>query len=174
MEYENHSKKRTCPVQDILAGAEPKSLMSRKNLILSEMKTNKILAGGIAGGVTLFLLGWLIYGILMMDYATANYNQCMNRPNMQMIWWALILSNLAFGFLLSTLFSWSNITGALAGARAAAIIGLLLGISLDLGYYSMTLMYPNLTVVLVDIITYIVYMAIAGAVTGWVMGLVKK
>lgn len=138
------------------------------------MKTKKILLGGITGGVTLFFLGWIIYGMLLMDYSTANFNQCMNRPMQEMIWWSMILANLALGFLLATIFNWSNITGMMAGAKAAGIIGLLLGISIDLGFYSMTTMYANLTVIVVDVIAYIVYLAIAGAVIAWVMGLVKK
>jgi len=138
------------------------------------MKTNKILLGGLAGGVALFLLGWVIYGMLLMDYSTANYNQCMNRPMQGMVWWAMIVSNLALGFLLATIFSWSNTTGLMAGAKAAGIIGLLLGVSLDLGFYSMTTMYSSLTVIFVDVVAYIVYLAIAGAVIAWVMGIVKK
>ncbi len=37
------------------------------------METNKILLGGLAGGVAFFLLGWVIYGILLMDYTMASY-----------------------------------------------------------------------------------------------------
>src|SRR3989339_1194885 len=100
------------------------------------MKTNKILLGGIIGGVSFFLLGWLIYGVLLMDYLTANYNQCAMRPMQEMIWWALVLSNLALGFLLSIVFSWSNTTGIMAGAKVAAITGLLLSLYLDLSFYA--------------------------------------
>jgi len=138
------------------------------------MKTNKILLGGLAGGVTLFLLGWMIYGILLMDYTTANTNQCMNRPNGEMIWWALILSNIALGFFLSFAFTWSNTTEIMACAKISAIIGLLLSLSINLGYYSMTNMYSNPSAIVVDIIAYIVYLAITGVVVGWVMGKVKK
>lgn len=138
------------------------------------MKTNKILLGGITGGVALFLEGWVIYGILLMDYSTANYNQCMNRPMQEMIWWSLILSNLALGFLLATILSWSNTTGIMAGAKIAGITGLLLSLSMDLSYYSMTTMYVNPSVIVVDVIVYTVYLAIAGAIVAWVMGMGKK
>jgi len=134
------------------------------------MKTNKILFGGLAGGVAFFLLGWVIYGMLLMDYTTANFNQCANRPMQEMIWWAMIGSNLAMGFLLSVIFSWSNTTGLMAGAKVAAIVGLLLSLALDLSFYSMTTMYPNLSVIFVDIIAYTVWFTLAGAITGWVMG----
>lgn len=145
-----------------------------ENSKINKMKTNKILVGGITGGVALFLLGWVIYGILLMDYSTANYNQCMNRPMQEMIWWSMILSNLALGFLLVTIFSWSNTTGFIAGAKTAGIIGLLLSASMDFGYYSMTTMYVNPSVIIVDIIAYTIYLAIAGAAVAWAMGMVKK
>jgi hypothetical protein len=138
------------------------------------MQTNKILLGGLAGGIALFLLGWIIYGILLMDFAATNYNQCMNRPNMDMIWWALILSNLAFGFLLAFIFSRTGTTGFVGGAKLGAIIGIFLSLSIDLGYYSMTTMYVRPSAILVDVAAYIIYIALAGAVVAWVMGLVKK
>jgi hypothetical protein len=138
------------------------------------MKTNKILLGGLAGGATFFLLGWLVYGILLMDYTKANYNQCAMRPMEDMIWWAIILSNLAFGFLLSILFSWSNTSGIAAGIKVGGIIGLLMGISFDISMYSMSSMFSSLTAVCVDIIVYAILTAITGAVVGLVMGTVKK
>ena len=138
------------------------------------MKASKILLGGIAGGVTFFLLGWVIYGILLMDYTTANYNQCAMRPMQDMIWWAMILSNLAFGFLLSTVFSWSNTTVIMSGAKIAGIIGLLLSVSTDLSYYAMSTTFSNFTAVFVDIIVFTVMSSIAGVVVAWVMGMGKK
>jgi hypothetical protein len=138
------------------------------------MKTNKILLGGIAGGVTFFLLGWLVYGVLLMDYTTANYNQCSMRPMQEMIWWALVLSNLAFGYLLSIVFSWSNTAGIGAGAKVAAIIGLLLSLSIDLSYYAMSSIFSNFTAVIVDIISFTIMSSITGVVVAWVMGIGKK
>jgi PAS domain-containing protein len=32
----------------------------------------KILRGTVTGGVVFFLLGWLVYGVLLMNYMTAN------------------------------------------------------------------------------------------------------
>jgi hypothetical protein len=138
------------------------------------MKTNKILLGGIAGGVAFFLLGWLVYGVLLMDFTTANYNQCIMRPMQDMIWWALVLSNLAFGFLLSIVFGWSNTIGLMAGAKVAAIIGILLSLSIDLSFYSMSTMYSNLIPVVVDIIAYTIMSSVVGIVVAWVMGMGKK
>jgi hypothetical protein len=92
----------------------------------------------------------------------------------EMVWWALILSNLAFGFLLAVICSWSGTTRLMDGAKVGAIIGLLLGLSMDLGFYAMTTMYSNLTAIFIDIIAYTAMSAIVGAVVAWIMGMGKK
>jgi hypothetical protein len=138
------------------------------------MRIKKILLGGIAGGVVFFLLGWIVYGVLLMDFTTASYNQCATRPMQDMIWWALVLSNLAFGFLLSIVFGWSNTTGIMAGAKVAAIMGVLLSLSVDLSSYAMSSIYSNLAIVVVDIIAFTIMSSVAGIVVAWVMSMGKK
>lgn len=138
------------------------------------MKTNKILLGGITGGIAYFFLGWLIYGILLMDYMQEFTNTTISRPDEEMIWWAMILSNLAMGFLLSIVFAWSNTKTLFNGAKVAAIIGGLFAVSVDFSFYSMTTIYSVLTPIIVDIIAYVVMSAITGAAIAWVTSLVKQ
>jgi hypothetical protein len=138
------------------------------------MKTNKILLGGIAGSVLFFLLGWIIYGILLKDFMAANYNQSVYRPMEGTIWWAMIVSNLAWGFMVSFVLNWANVTNALSGAKLAVIIGFLLAVSIDLSFYAMTTMFASLTAVIVDIIVYSVMSAIIGSTVGWIIGSGKK
>ena len=69
------------------------------------MKTIKILLGGLAGGVTFFLLGWLVYGVLLNGYMMANTNQCAAKPMQDMVMWSMFLSNFALGCLLALIFS---------------------------------------------------------------------
>ncbi len=137
------------------------------------MTNNKTLIGGLAGGVAFFLLGWLIYGILLVDYYAANTNQCAMRPMTEMIYWAMGISNLALGLLLAMIFGWSNTSGMMAGAKVAAIIGLFMAISLNFNFYSMSTMYASLTPIFVDILVSAVYFALGGGIIAWVMGMVK-
>lgn len=136
------------------------------------MKTNKILVGGVIGGVVLFLVSWVVWGILLKDYMIANYNQCF--MNKDIIWWALIVSNIAVGLLFSTVFSFTDKSGIVHGIKAAAVIGFLMTIFIDLQFYSMSSMFNGFGVVILDVILSTVVFGICGAAVAWGMGLVKK
>jgi hypothetical protein len=124
----------------------------------------KILRGTIFGGIAFFLLGWLIYGILMMDYSMANTNQCMNKPMGDMIWWAMIVSNLLSALLLTLVLKWSGAKGIMDGLKTGAIFGILIALSIDLGYWSMTTMFSNFGALLLDVIVSTVMWAVVGLV----------
>jgi hypothetical protein len=138
------------------------------------MKTNKVLIGGIAGGVAFFFLGWLIYGMLLTDYMETNTNQCIMKPMEDMTMWAMGVSNIVLGLLLATIFSWAGVSGAAAGAKTAAIVGAMMSLSFDLTFFSMSTMFSNLGIVLVDVLAYTFMLALGGAVIAYVMGMGKK
>ncbi len=124
----------------------------------------KILRGTIAGGVVFFLLGWLVYGVLLMDYATANMNQCAARPMDEMVWWAVIASSLLTGLLLTMVLNWAGAKAIVDGLKTGAVFGVLLGSSMDLGFWSMTTMYNNFAVLVVDVAVYTLMMSVVGMV----------
>ncbi len=138
------------------------------------MNTNKIVLSGIAGGVTYFLLGWLVYGIILSDFMAANGNQCIMKPMEEMIWWSMIVSNIAGGLMLALILSWSNNVGVVSGIQKGAIIGLLLGIAVNFSFYSMSTLYLNLAAVVVDVVATTFVMAIIAAVVAAVLGSGKK
>ncbi len=137
------------------------------------MNTNKILLGGLAGALTLFILKCIVYGMLFMDYITANFNPNSLRPMDGYIMWAMILATLAFGFMLSCIFSWSNTTGMVKGAKVAGILGFLYSMSVDLTLYGTSTRFISFSPVFVNIIANTIMWIIAGAVVGWVMGMGK-
>jgi len=124
----------------------------------------KILRGTIIGGIAYFLMGWLVWGILLMDFYTANFNQCSSRPDMEMIWWAMIVSNLTMALLLTLFLKWSAAKGIVDGLKTGALFGFLYSISLDLGFYSMTTMYNNYTAIIADVVVNTLVMAVLGLV----------
>jgi len=112
----------------------------------------KILRGTIFGGITYFLIGWLVYGILLMDFFSAGMNQCANRPMDEMIWWAMILSNLALALLLTLILNWRKASGIVDGLVTGAIFGALFITMIDFSFWSMSTLYSNITTILVEIV----------------------
>ncbi|MCG6190718.1 DUF1761 family protein [Maribellus maritimus] len=123
----------------------------------------KILRGTIFGGIAFFFLGWVVYGMLLADFMAAHSDASLNRPDDQMIWWAMILSNLVLGLLVTLVLKWSGATSIADGIKTGAIFGFLMGLTMDLMMYSMTTQY-DLTVVFVDVIVYTILLAIIGLV----------
>lgn len=130
------------------------------------MKSNKILIGGLIGGITSFFLGWLIYGIIFMDAMKSPISGLM-KPESEMVWWALIASCLFQGLLVSYIFGrWANITTAAGGATAGATIGIIMSLYFDLGIYASTNMF-TMNSMMTDIALSTLMMAAIGAVVGW-------
>ena len=123
----------------------------------------KILRGTIFGGIAFFFLGWVVYGMLLADFMAAHSDGSLNRPNDQMIMWAMILSNLVLGLLVTLVLKWSGAVSIVDGLKTGAIFGFLMGLTMDLMMYSMTTQY-DLTALFVDVIVYTVMLAIIGLV----------
>lgn len=136
------------------------------------MTTKNRLLATLVGFIVLFLLGWLIYGMLLMDFYGNNSGSASGvmRAEDEFIWWALILGNLFQAYLLVYIFgNWANITTFSDGLKAGAIIGLTMGLAFNLSMYG-TSNLMNLTSALVDPFVSAVMMAITGGVVGFMLG----
>jgi hypothetical protein len=133
----------------------------------------QILKGTLFGGIAYFFLGWIIYGMLLTDFATANFNQCMNRPEMEMIWWAMIVSCFVYALFLTLFLKGSGGSTWLDGLKTGALFGCLFALTIDMSFYSMTTMYSSFTGILVDVIAASVSAAITGIVIVLLWGKAK-
>ena len=123
----------------------------------------KILRGTIFGGIAFFILGWLVYGMLLAGFMATNSDACANRPDSEMVWWAMILSNLVLGLFVTVVLKWSGAASIGDGIKTGALFGFLMSTTMDLMMYSMTTMY-NMTAMIVDILVMTVLIAIVGFV----------
>ncbi len=139
------------------------------------MNTNKFLLSGIAGAVAYFLLGWLAYGMLLMDFFTKHAGPAIgvSRAAENMLYLYLILGNLLFGFLLAYIFSKAAVVTVSNGLVTGAIVGFLACASFGCISYATTWVSSRTSVV-ADVATFTVISAIAGAVVAWVAGMGKK
>jgi len=136
------------------------------------MDAKKRILATLVGFVVFFLLGWLFYGFLLMDFYTENAGSATNalRAETDMVWWALILGNLFQAYFLVYVFGkWANITTFGGGFSAGLIIGLILGFAYNLSMYG-TMNISNLTISLIDPFVSGIMMGITGGVVGWMLG----
>ena len=134
------------------------------------MNTNKFLIGGIIGGIANFLLGWLVWGTLLMSFMkehTTEAGKAVMRADENTIWWALIAANLLLGFLISYILNKAGVMSAGAGAAIGAVVGLLMSAAINLFNYAFMNLSDSATPMVVDMLASTVVTAIVGAIIGW-------
>jgi hypothetical protein len=139
------------------------------------MNTNKFLVGGIIGGIAYFLLGWLVWGMLLKDFMANNAGSATGvmRADDQVVWWALIIGNLFSGLALSYVLNKAGASNAGSGAATGAVISLLIAAGFDFTMYGVSNLM-NTTSALVDIAASTVVGAIVGGIIGMYLGMGKK
>ncbi len=130
----------------------------------------KMLIGTVAGGVAFFLLGGLIYEVILGGFYRANLGSATGVLRELPIWWAMVVSQLGLAAVVTYVFLHANVATASDGLRTGAIVGLLLGITMSFDLYSVT-NWSNMTVAFVEPFVWAVRTALAGAVIGWTLGM---
>ena len=129
------------------------------------MGAQRFLTATVLGGVTLFLVGFLVYGLAL---ANAYPVSVVDREVPLWLW--LVLSMFAWAALLTVIIgNWPGASTPGGGFKAAAIVGFLLSVSLGLGFYSMTTL-PVSVMSYVDPFVSAIYYGIGGAAIGWWLG----
>jgi hypothetical protein len=140
------------------------------------MNPKKFLTGTLVGGLAFFFLGYLIYGMALMNFMASHAGSAtgVQRSMEEFAWWALILGNLASAALLSYIFlKWANVNSFGGGAAAAAVVGFFTSMSFDMVMFA-TSNLMDLTAVVTDIIAFTIMNAIAGGAIGAVLGMGSK
>lgn len=140
------------------------------------MNTNKVLLAALVGGVVYFLLGWVVYGMLLMDTykSFAGSATGVNKGDTDMVLWAIFVGNVIWALLFAVIFDrWAKISTLQAGAVAGAWMSFLFSLSFNLLSYGTTNIM-TFTGVLVDPIVSAVMGAIVGGIIGWVLGYGKN
>jgi hypothetical protein len=124
------------------------------------MNMKNFLLAGVAGGITDFLLGWLLYGMLFHEYFGGG------EPNLGLI----AAGCLSFGFLMSYIYvGLAGIASFAGGMKAGAIIGIISGLMRNFFQWSME-STVNWEQFAVDVVISIIMGAVVGGVVGAVNG----
>ena len=136
------------------------------------MMNKRTLLAALAGGIAAFFLGWLIFGVLLMDYMAAHM---LNVPGLmkgegEMNMGLLFLSNLTVATLLTWAGERMQVRGAVAGAMLGATMGFLFYLSVDLSFLAMMNLFTTPVAAVVDVLSNTVWTAGIGAVVGYLLG----
>lgn len=132
----------------------------------------KIIWGGLAGGVTYFLLGFLLYGLLLRSFLESQAMAGVYKPEPDFLF--LIIGNIIMGFLFAIVIgSWAKATSPGDGAKKGFLLSLLFGSGFDLMMYG-TSNIMTMQGMLGDIAVIVIMGTIVGAVVTKVMGASKN
>ncbi len=136
----------------------------------------RVLAATVAGGVTFFILGFVIYGLILDEMVMKpNLNTYPGLMNETPVWAPLILANLVSAFLLAFIFDkWASISTFMGGLQGGAIVWFLISLSFQLMFLAFWNLSKNYTPHIADVIGSTVLGAVGGGVIGAVLGLMKK
>lgn len=136
----------------------------------------RVLAATVAGGITFFILGFLIFGLLLgpmvMKPNEIVYPGLMNEtPNFV----PLVLANLVSAFLLAYIFDkWAAISTFVGGLMGGATVCFLFSLNNNLMFGAFMNLSKSYIPAVADIAGATVMGAIGGGVIGMVLGMMKK
>lgn len=136
----------------------------------------RMLASTVAGGVTLFVLGFVIYALILDNTVIKpNMNPLPGLTNEEPVLAPLILANLVSAFLLTYIFDrWASISTFVGGLQGGAVVWFLISLSVQLMSVAFMNVYQNYIPAVADVVGSTVMGAIAGGVIGLVLGKMKK
>jgi len=137
---------------------------------------SKTIIAAVVGAIASFLLGWVVYGMLLVDYFKSNTVQYegMMLPEGEMKLWAIFISNLASSWLFAWLFSRMNVRTFAGGFQTGAIINFVWALAIDMMFYSMMNWFANSTIIVVDVIVNAIFGGIIGGIIAMMLGRTEK
>ena len=135
----------------------------------------RVLVATLAGAIVMFLLGYLIFGVLLNSFMQENVNQytgmIKDPPNFML----LIGANLVLAWLLAFVGDyWAGIRNFASGLKLGALITFPVVLWSDLQFESFANIYMGFVPIIVNVLAGTLLGAIAGGVIGLVLGIVDK
>ena len=134
------------------------------------MKQQAIIAA-LIGAVVSFLLGWLIWGMLTMDYYNANTNPVFaGLQKDPPVLGVILIAQVCWSLLLAYVLDKSGESGFASGFKTGAILFFLIETAMVAMFYATMDIYSGTTIMFVDIALNVIFGGVVGGVVGWWMG----
>jgi hypothetical protein len=134
------------------------------------MDIKRFLIGTVVGGITLYVLGYLIFDLAFGEFYAANRGSATGVVRDSQLMWPIAMGSLSYAALLTlaVMSRGSSVTIA-GGLNVGAIVGFLLWFTVDFIFYG-NFYISNLTLAVVDPLLEIVRGGVGGAVIAAVFG----
>ena len=134
------------------------------------MDTKRLVIGTLTGGITMYLVGYLIWGLALVNFFAANAGSATGVARETSLIWATVLGTLSLAALVTlAVESGAGSSTILDGFKIGAIVGFLVWFGVDFIHYGV-MDVRNLTATIVDPLLEIVRTGIGGAVIAAVLG----
>ena len=131
------------------------------------MDAKRLAIGTVAGGIAMFVVGYLIWDILL-DYWNGAFDAAGVAREAQLLW-VNALSHVPAAALITLAIERGGSSTIGGGVKIGAIVGFLVWSSVDLAFYANTTIF-DLTAICVDSLLASVHFAIGGGVIAAVLG----
>lgn len=132
------------------------------------MNLKKLTLGTLVGGILYFLLGWLFYGMLLMDLFhkySGKVGHIIDRPEAEMDWLFLVGGNMVAGLLMAWIIQRTRSQSWKQGLVTGAVVSFLFSVSVNCMIYA-TSYITSKHGMLLDVMTSTLIGAVVGAVLG--------
>ena len=133
------------------------------------MTEGRFWGAAAAGGVTLFVAGFLLWGLALSGFFEAHVGSATGVIKEPMDFPHLILGQFFWGVLLAVVIArYAGVSGFGEGMKIGALLGFLMSLSVGLTQFSMTYLF-DLTTALVDPFVSAVWSGLGGGVIGLIL-----
>lgn len=135
----------------------------------------KFLISGLITTVVNLLLNAAAYIFILKDFyhshpaVSEEFMKQLHRQPGQLIVWAMIITSLAMGFLITIVIKWSGAKTFVSGLKYGFILAFLFWGSVNFGLYASSNFFSQVTV-FVDYFFSVTAMSISSAIAAWLLG----
>jgi hypothetical protein len=133
------------------------------------MNQARLWVASLAGGATLFVVGFLLWGLVFAGFFEAHVGTATGVLKAEMDFIHLAIGQYFWGLLLAVVIGrWAKVSGFGAGMKIGAVMGFLMSLSVSLNQYSMTNLF-DLATALTDPFVSAIWSGLGGGVIGLVL-----
>ena len=134
------------------------------------MDIKRFIIGTVVGGITLYILGYLIFDLALAEFYAANAGSATGLVKDPQVIWAIALGTLSYAALLTLAIGARAASATIVdGLKIGAIVGFLMWFAVDLTLYAVWNV-SNLTAAIADSLLELIRAGISGAIIAAVLG----